>query len=850
MLLGLITPWTMQAQSTQGKDFWVTFMRACDNNPTALTLTISAKEATDVVIENTYTGYSDTIHVDAQGIATTNALAEANCYVGNNENDRISNHALHVHSDKEISLIAANYRDKSFDVAAILPTDALLSEYVVCTYPATDHDSNFQGTHFAVVATEDNTVIDYIPTAMTQAWRDANDPFIVSSGSKYDNAQLGDMFTTDTLMKGQVFYYWTGNIGGDASDLTGTWVKARDNKKVAVFNGDPHTNIPNSIRDRDHIYSQAMPVKYWGTQFALTSSLTTSDGASGLVERIDKVRVQALEDGTVLVVNGDTLHVFDFSVDTKHYYEFEFGTNTVASSPYPAGIRRLNTTNCFVQTSCPCGVHLYMVSNQYDYPKNNSLTGSKYCNGDPSMIWINPIEQQIEDITFGTFQTAQVKDHFLNIVTAANNNITLDGADITAEFTPMVGNANYKFVRKQITHGTHNLVGDQGFIAHVYGFGEKESYGYPAGAKTMPLEQFIIINGEKFSSDKQNTLCGKDSIHFECDLNYEIKNITWNFGDGSAEVSGDTKVDHFYPQTGVYDAFAVIERESANLCAGQTAIDTIPILVTIGKLEFKVVDTEDDICQSRTLVLKYENTGTALTSNNTTLVLNNVAQENGFTSTDLRADFANNQFVLNVPQGAEQGDKYAFTVEINTGCGDTTVVVPFSVPFDPSQLIEQRWNDVLAVRNNQTISALMGSEYQFVAYQWYKNNQEMAGETGPSLTVEGTVDVQDKYFVCMTTANGTEICTCPMSFVQKEVSEQMVFDSPITVDRINVQVGGWITINTAEAGIAYLYGVDGKLLRQYELPVGGGSIYFHEPGIHLVRVESGKQKQSFKVIAQ
>ena len=36
-----------------------------------------------------------------------------------------------------------------------------------------------------------------------------------------------------------------------------------------------------------------------------------------------------------------------------------------------------------------------MVSNRYDYPKG------KYCNGDPAMIWMNPVEQQIDQQPFG-----------------------------------------------------------------------------------------------------------------------------------------------------------------------------------------------------------------------------------------------------------------------------------------------------------------------------------------------------------------------------------------------------------------------------------------------------------------
>ena len=69
----------VDGQSTEGKDFWVTFMQAdqksSENAPLSyggskynamiLSLSISAREACQVTIENPYTGYSETINVAA-----------------------------------------------------------------------------------------------------------------------------------------------------------------------------------------------------------------------------------------------------------------------------------------------------------------------------------------------------------------------------------------------------------------------------------------------------------------------------------------------------------------------------------------------------------------------------------------------------------------------------------------------------------------------------------------------------------------------------------------------------------------------------------------------------------------
>ena len=57
----------VDGQSTEGKDFWVTFMQADqdDNNSLKLELSISSRENCQATIENPFTGYSQTVDVVA-----------------------------------------------------------------------------------------------------------------------------------------------------------------------------------------------------------------------------------------------------------------------------------------------------------------------------------------------------------------------------------------------------------------------------------------------------------------------------------------------------------------------------------------------------------------------------------------------------------------------------------------------------------------------------------------------------------------------------------------------------------------------------------------------------------------
>ncbi|MBQ9705994.1 MAG: IgGFc-binding protein, partial [Paludibacteraceae bacterium] len=574
----------LSAQTTEGTDFWVTLMRGDERNYDTLSLRFSAKEATKVYIENAYTGYRDTVEVgnnDIRSLKLNNQ--DYSCYVTDLEGEQVSEKALHVTADKNISMIAANYKDKSFDVASILPTAALMSEYRIQSYPPYAHKNNSQGSHFVIIAAEDNTVVDITPTANTDKGHMA-----------------GQTFATDTLMRGQTYYVWTGYGSGDYYDFTGTVIKARGGKKIAVFNGNPHTNIP-SIEDRDHVYSQAMPVNYWGKRFAITSSLTTIDNQKdkdnkdykkldGFWERIDKIRVQALIDGTVVYVDGDSVYTFDFATNPKHVYEFDFGARDKMTKDGTSfsSYRYFEGASHYVETSCPSAVHLFMTSNRFDHTTRKiDGTDYKYCNGDPSEIWVNPIEQQIKSLTFCTFQTKQVTDHFLNIVTATTSvsSMLLDGKDISAQFQPLNGNAAYSYARiTALADGTHTLVSDSGFIAHVYGFGQRESYGYPAGGNTKDLTASMEIDGEIYTPGTKKQICPKgddNTINLSCKLNYEYESMTWEFGDGSPQQKGKIEeVDHLYPSPGVYEAWVAIQRSLTDWCEGmEQPVDTINFIV-------------------------------------------------------------------------------------------------------------------------------------------------------------------------------------------------------------------------------------------------------------------------------
>ena len=574
LLVGIAFPVWGQAPSTEGRDFWVTFLRAADDDPTELKLTISAKEACEVIIENPTTGFRRTENV-ADNSSTELIMSRADSYSSRNE--QATNTALHITAKKDISLFAGNYRDKSFDATNVLPTDALLDDYLIQTYPPSDHEDKPQGSHFAIIAVEDNTIVDYE----------------IPSGVKTDGGKTGKQ-ATPILQKGQVYYVWTGKGAGDNYDLSGTTVKARNGKKIAVFQGCPHTNIPAAVRDRDHIVSQAMPLAYWGSEFAITASRK---------HLRDIVAIMAINDGTEVYINDEKgrrqlVHTFDFSTEKKHYWTFEIGEELAYcaddgksdySGQLPAPL--VIDSSCYITTSCPAGVHLFMVSNRYD--NYTEKVKSDTLVSDPAMLWISPIEQVIKEINFATYHTQQAKFHFMNIVTLTSNveTMTWNGNSIKKYFHRIRGNNEYSFARIEINEGNHNLKGDVGFLAHVYGYGERESYAYSCGSST--IQRSISFNDEPLTIDDvaSKPFCVEEEIEMKLNIgNNDYESVIWDFGDGTTfspdpEASNKEKrlASHLYTTPGWYDL--EVTAVYTNSCTGAKHTDNMHISFYIARAD-------------------------------------------------------------------------------------------------------------------------------------------------------------------------------------------------------------------------------------------------------------------------
>ena len=552
--------------STEGKDFWVANTIVCQppsaSDPAFPTIAVSAQNACTVTITDyagnqlakanvaagSWTRFGDnTAQIDpadyyldpSKWYPTANHINATDVY---KHADKINNYGLHITATEKISVfIIMRTPQYSMDASNALPITALQSEYYLQDFQPNANGVDKPVTMTTILATENNTKVTITPKGNTYGKNNSGTPFTV------------------TLNQGQTYYL----ISDVSSQLAGSHIVAQGGKKIAVYVGSPVTRLPGGVAARDGLFEQMMPVDYWGTQFIATRSLQKDGNIIGIT---------ATQNGTELKVDGYTQ---TFINEGETYYILLQGP----ADPYSKNLAKIEchidqvitADAAFIETSCPAAVINYDTGNSFA-----GATGSEIVNGqgDPSSVWLSPIQQKINKITFGACYTKKTQAHFLNVVTetATCTNTTLTaymgqyGADWSDKliWTQVPGNPTYSYARVQIGNNTETikvftLENDRGFIAHVYGNGEDESYAYSAGSAAV--EQGVLVNGETFTngyrSDKK--YCFGEEINFDANVGTDaISRVDWNFGDGTTEYYGQSITSHSYTSPGWYDVTAAL----------------------------------------------------------------------------------------------------------------------------------------------------------------------------------------------------------------------------------------------------------------------------------------------------
>ena len=171
------------------------------------------------------------------------------------------------------------------------------------------------------------------------------------------------------------------------------------------------------------------------------------------------------------------------------------------------------------------------------------------------------------------------------------------------------------------------------------------------------------------------------------------------------------------------------------------------------------------------------------------------------------------------------------------GCEEQVFTLPFEVRYS-SAIIEQKWNDVLYVKN-----ASYNGGYTFSAYQWFKNGMPIDGATKSYIyTTSGDLDQDAEYSVMLSRSDGSQVLTCP--FVP--ITKTDIYEFPTLLD-----AGQKVRARMPQAVTAYFYDALGRLVQTTQLYSGYNEIQAPTiPGHYVVQLLGQDSQKTYKVFVR
>lgn len=197
------------------------------------------------------------------------------------------------------------------------------------------------------------------------------------------------------------------------------------------------------------------------------------------------------------------------------------------------------------------------------------------------------------------------------------------------------------------------------------------------------------------------------------------------------------------------------------------------------------------------------------------------------------------KIVIPLPADLPSGD-YTATLKFSStaGCSESKdIPLKISVKINPTDLIQQKWNDVLALYNEQ--SNPYG--YTYSTIQWYKNGEPIEGETDSYLYLGkgNEFDAADRYAVLLTLVDGTTLMSCDFIPEKKEMSLAKIQNPVSPSQKIKLGEGNELI------GIASLYEITGTLYSVQQIE-NNDIVAPEKQGIYFLKFNG----QTIKIIVQ
>ncbi len=182
-------------------------------------------------------------------------------------------------------------------------------------------------------------------------------------------------------------------------------------------------------------------------------------------------------------------------------------------------------------------------------------------------------------------------------------------------------------------------------------------------------------------------------------------------------------------------------------------------------------------------------------------------------------------FIIPISATATPGIYHAQLILRDVLCED--VVINLTLPLNFSKdLIFQRWNDVLSVKN-----PTYNGGFTFIGFQWYKNGMPIMGANKSYYVESGGLDVEATYRVEVQLEDSTIFTTC--DFVPQ------LYQQNATVYPTQATADTEVTIVVPDKGRVTCYATTGLAIASAEVQMGRNT--FKVPssaGVYLLRVET------------
>ena len=511
LILSLLGLNTLKAQSTVGKDFWVTFLPNLYPDVDNLSLIATGRNSCTGVVTNPLTGWSSAFNVTPGTITNIN-IPPSEVY-NQTASDTILNTALHITTSDSISLYASNFEAFTFDVTNVLPTQSLGSDYIIQTYKSQSE--------FSIIATENNTTINIQLTANSLG-HNANSPFSV------------------TLNAGQC-YQIQSEIG---IDLSGSTVSTNDNQKIAIFAGNFCSRVPYEHEGRDHMVEQMIPTNSWGNNFIITSSMLRTN---------DRIRVTTLNDNCQIRKNG----ILQTTINARETYEFEITNNTPA---------------IHLETTEPSSVFLYFTGAWYGSENGdpsmviinhinqriNYITFSTFNSGSSEHHFVNVVTKT-DNVPNMQLDGNSISSHFITV--PSNTDFSYARIEIN----------HGAHTLNSISSGEEN--GFVAHV-YGLGSWESYSYSVGSIVTNIPPQLIVNDLLSSDYPNGFRICCNEDSIFtFNLNIDYIPSNVIWNFGDGTT--GSGYPINHQYNEFGTYYVLCNIYKDENGTISLDTTLSTL-----------------------------------------------------------------------------------------------------------------------------------------------------------------------------------------------------------------------------------------------------------------------------------